>query len=135
MAYNNIAAIGTCSVNTGITIDNPVALMTIDNIIHILGEITNSSITSGTRVLTLPTSFPTMERRTVGTCVIEHDSGTPKYEIGFFVINTANQIYTAQAIASTDVVHLDQLQFSMNGKFYSSKIGNISGFTSPLNTR
>lgn len=135
MAYTTIAAIGECTLNSNVRISNDVALMTDDNIIHFCGEIKNTAVSRNTRILTLPSSFPRMERRTIGLCCIEHPSSTPQYETGYFIINTANQVYTGQDIASTDVVHLDQLQFSMNGKFYSTSIGNTTGFTSPLSAR
>ena len=135
MTYNYLGAIGECTLASGVTISNQTALMTVDNIIHFCGDISNSTISSGAQVLTLPSSFPRSSTRKVCLCTIEHPSATPRYTTGYFVLSTNNILYTAQAIASTDIVHLNELQFNLNEQFYSATIGNTTGFTSPLDAR
>ena len=135
MAYGNIAAIGPCTYVNAATVDNDAALMGDDNIVHICGKVTNTTLAAGSRLLTLPSTFPTNASRKVMNCPVENQNATPKYRTMHFVLASTNILYACEAIASDDIVYLNQMPINFNGQFYSTATGNISGFTSPITAR
>lgn len=132
MAYGNIAAIGKCTLGTNVSMTSDVAIMNDSNIVMLCGDMTLTGTHTASDVLfTLPDSamFPSTTLTMLG--VFQPTSGSRTTRV--FQVDTSGQFTCTNPTAGT--YYLNGFMWHNNSKYYSSAIGNIGGYTSPLSAR
>lgn len=132
MAYGKIASIGEVILGNNVTMTNKTVLMTDSNIIMLCGDMTLTGNHSASDILfTLPNSdmFPIRTLSILGVC---QQTGGSRLTRVFFIDMQGNFRCN---IPVDGIYYLDGFMWHNNSKYYSSTIGNTSGFTSPLTAR
>lgn len=132
MAYGNISAIGKLTLGTNVSMSNNIALMDDNNIVMLCDDIVLSGTHSASdTLLTLPDSsmFPTSDITLLVCCLPTSGSRTTRV----LIVDSSGNIKCTNPSAGT--YYLRGYMWHNNGRYYSSSIGNIGGFTSPLDAR
>lgn len=131
MPYTFIGAIGNCEMGNKSVTNNPVAILTQDNIICFTSDVLAIEYAAGDTLFTLPSEDFYPKSTVFVPVVVTFESGV---KVTYLKINSAGEASMEVALENA-TIHLGSVAISINDKYYNKEIGNISGFTRPLNRR
>lgn len=124
MPYNILGNIGTLELTSNATTDNACCILTLDNIVTLMGNITLTNYTANTTIATLADQM--LPSDTVKTLVCAND------DVVTLTVDTEGNMSINQSYTSA-TLYLNGVCFNVCDTYYNSAIGNnfLQG-TSPI---
>ena len=147
MPYAVLGDLQTLTLGEGVTCDNPCCILTLNNIVMIMGNMVLENYAQGSPILTLPESM-TPTSKCVLPCYVDMPNATMTavtkaslgITIGYYpyelipVTLETSGVLTAPIDATSATLFTNGMTFNANDRYYNSDIGNnFPQGTSPLN--
>lgn len=127
MPYNRLGDLQTLTLGTSATCDNPCCVLTLDDVVELMGNISLNGYSSGEALATLPSSMRPVHDIIVPVCL-------DNSELALVPLRVApNGEMSLDSSVDTGTLYLNGVTFNVCDQYYNSTIGNnFSQGTAPL---
>ena len=115
MPYNRLGDLQTLTLNNEAKCDNACCILTLDNLVTLMGNVTITNYVANSEFALLPSPMRSIEETRIPVCLDN--------EVVVMTISTSGSMSLSQDVVS-GTLYLNGVTFNCCGQYYNSTIGN-----------